>query len=178
MMQYFYALQIVVLFVLHSNMYMPASVDVVINSVNGIITLSSLDKNKIASFLHLDSITNSKVFQSLDGLAIAGIGILIIIVVIGFLILISRKCPKLLLFFTKIKNIIFWNFLIRYFQASFIGMNYSAITVILASGGGMSEIASSVVILSLQYLIVCIIAQYLLRVDLIQLKTDSISSVM
>lgn len=62
MMQYFYALQIVVLFVLHSNMYMPASVDVVINSVNGIITLSSLDKNKIASFLHLDSITNSKVF--------------------------------------------------------------------------------------------------------------------
>lgn len=41
---YYCALQIVILLVLRSNMYPPASVDIVINSVSGIINLSSLDK--------------------------------------------------------------------------------------------------------------------------------------
>lgn len=65
----------------------------------------------------------------------------------------------------KIQNLIFWNFLIRYFQVSFIGMNYGAL-LIISQSGGLSNIASSVVILILQYSITGVIAYFLLRIDL------------
>jgi hypothetical protein len=96
-------------------MYPPASVDMVINSVSGIINLSSLDKKQIATTLHLDAITNSSVFQSLDGVALSAIGIIILLLAIGTMILISKKVPKVHDFFMKLKETIFWNFLIRYF---------------------------------------------------------------
>ncbi len=102
-----------------------------IESVSGIINLTSLDKEKIASKLHLDAITNSQVFQSLDGVALSAFVILLIVIVLLVAIVISRKSPKVLQFFTKIRNTIFWNFIIRYFQASFIGFNFAALTVVL-----------------------------------------------
>ena len=112
---YYCALQIVILLVLRSNMFPPASVDIVINTVSGIINLSSLDKKKIASTLYLDAITNSTFFQSLDGVALSAIGIFFLLLVIGTIILISKKVPKVHDFFMKLKDTIFWNFLIRYF---------------------------------------------------------------
>ena len=115
MWNYYCALQIVILLVLRSNMFPPASVDLIINAVSGIINLSSLDKKQIASSLHLDAITNSTVFQSLDGVALSAIGIIILLLVIGTSIVLSKKIPKVHDFFMKIKNTIFWNFLIRYF---------------------------------------------------------------
>jgi hypothetical protein len=115
MWNYYCALQIVILLVLRSNMFPPASVDLIINAVSGIINLSSLDKKQIASSLHLDAVTNSTVFQSLDGVALSAIGIIILLLVIGILIVLSKKIPKVHDFFMKIKNTIFWNFLIRYF---------------------------------------------------------------
>jgi hypothetical protein len=78
----------------------------------------------------LDAITNSEVFQSLDGVALSAIGILTAVVFIGFVLLVSRKSPKVHEFFLKIKRTLFWNFLIRYFQASFIGFNFAALTVV------------------------------------------------
>lgn len=107
---------------------------------------------------HLGTIENNKFIQSLDGIAVAGIGLVILILVIGLSILISRKNPKVNQFFIKVKNMIFWNFLIRYFQVSFIGMNYQALLAISESRDGYKEIALSIVILILQYLVVCIIA--------------------
>ena len=92
--------------------------------------MSSLDKQQRASTLHLDTITDSTFFQSLDGVALSAIGILIVVLVISLSIVISRKSPKVHEFFLRIKNIIFWNFLIRYFQASFIGFNFAALTVV------------------------------------------------
>lgn len=56
------ALQVIILIVLHSSIFIPSSVDVVLSSVNGILTLSALDKNKITAFLRLDVITNSKFY--------------------------------------------------------------------------------------------------------------------
>jgi len=56
---------------------------------------------------------------------------------IGLAIVLSRKSPKVYEFFMKIKETIFWNFLIRYFQASFIGFNFAALTVVQKSGGGL-----------------------------------------
>jgi hypothetical protein len=59
---YFSALQIVLLLVLHSNMMLPASVELIIDAIAGIINLSSLDKRAVAAKLHINSITNSAVF--------------------------------------------------------------------------------------------------------------------
>ena len=171
---YYCALQIVILLVLRSNMFPPASVEIVINAISGIINLSSLDKKQIASTLHLDAITNSTVFQSLDGVALSAIGILILLLVVGTSIVVSRKIPRVHDFFMKIKNTIFWNFLIRYFQASFIGFNFAALTVVQQSGGGFSDIGSSVVILILQYGIVIFIAQFMWRKDLAELNKVTI----
>ena len=56
---YYCALQIVILVVKRSNMVLPASVELAIDSISGIINLSSLDKQKIASILHLETITHS-----------------------------------------------------------------------------------------------------------------------
>jgi hypothetical protein len=47
---------------LHSNTSTPASVEMVIKEIEGIINLSSLDKALIAELLHLESITQSAVF--------------------------------------------------------------------------------------------------------------------
>ena len=147
-------------------MFPPASVDIVISSIAGIINLSSLDKKQIASKLHLDVITNSDVFKSLDGVALSAIGILIVVLVIGVSIFLSRRSPKVHEFFMSIKNTIFWNFLIRYFQASFIGFNVAALTVVQKSSGGFSDIGSSIVILIVQYGLVIVIAQFMLRKNL------------
>jgi hypothetical protein len=48
MWNYYCAIQILILLVLRSNVYPPASVDMVINAVSGIINLSSIDKKQIA----------------------------------------------------------------------------------------------------------------------------------
>ena len=59
---YYCTLQIVIFLVKRSNMILPASVEIVIDAISGIINLSSLDKQKIASNLHLDAITKSDVY--------------------------------------------------------------------------------------------------------------------
>ncbi len=53
---YFCALQLVLLLVLQSNISAPASVEMVISEIAGIINLSKLDKEAAAKFLHLDKI--------------------------------------------------------------------------------------------------------------------------
>ena len=59
---YYCSLQLVLLLAKRSNMVPPASVEVVIDAISGIVNLSSLDKHKIADFLHLNAITNSDVY--------------------------------------------------------------------------------------------------------------------
>jgi hypothetical protein len=59
---YYCSLQLVLLLAKRSNMVPPASVELVIDAISGIINLSSLDKQKIAAVLHLNAITNSDVY--------------------------------------------------------------------------------------------------------------------
>ena len=53
---YYSALQLILLIVMKSNMFTPSSVEIVITSVAGIINLSSLDKQKAASYIGLDKL--------------------------------------------------------------------------------------------------------------------------
>ena len=88
--------------------------------------------------------------------------------------MVSRGSPIAHHFFIKIKNTIFWNFLIRYFQASFIGFNIAALTVVQKSGGDFKDMSSSIVILTLQYSVIVSIAYLLLKTDLKELNKLSV----
>jgi hypothetical protein len=112
---YYCALQIVILLVQRSNIIAPSSVLIVFDTIAGIINLSSIDKQAIASGMHLDAITKSEVYQSLDGVALSVIGIFIVLLVIGIAFVITKTSPKVHQHLVKVKNTIFWNFLIRYF---------------------------------------------------------------
>jgi len=96
-------------------MFPPSSVDSVMNSVASIINLSAVDKNQIATKLHIDVLLKSEVFQSLDGVAVSAIGIILFVLLCAIAICITRKFPKVQQLLMEIRNIIFWNFLIRYF---------------------------------------------------------------
>ena len=112
---YYAALQLILLIAQRSNFYPPSSVDIVTSSVSGIINLTSLDKKQIASFLHLDSLAKNAVIESLDGVALSAIGILAFVIFCGLAIYITKKIPKVHQFLLKVRDFIFWNFLIRYF---------------------------------------------------------------
>jgi hypothetical protein len=87
-----------------------------INTITGIISLSSLDKKKIAEMLHLDQakLTNDGLLNNLDGVAFSAIFILLLVVVLALGIYFGRNSPKFRSLLLKITNVIFWNFLIRY----------------------------------------------------------------
>ena len=162
---YFCALQLILLIVLQSKLSAPASVEMVIGQIAGIINLSSLDKDKAAKLLHLESITQSAVFQSLDGVALSAIGILLAVFIIGFALLISKYSPRVYEFFERIKQTVFWNFLIRYFQASYIGFNFAALSNVIKASSGLKDIGTSIGILVSQYALVTYAAYILLKRD-------------
>ena len=66
--------------------------------------------------------------------------------------------------------------MIRYFQASFIGFNFAALTVVYRTGVGLKEIGTSAVILLTQYTTVCIIAQFIIRKKLEELNSAATKS--
>jgi hypothetical protein len=51
----------------------------------------------------------------LDGVALSAIGILVVVLVLGLAVVVSRKSKKVSQLLMKIYTTIFWNFLIRYF---------------------------------------------------------------
>ena len=145
--------------------------DIVTESVSGIINLSSVDKKKIAEILHLEQLANNSVFQSLDGVAMTAIVIAIVVIICAVAIIITRNCYKVQSLLLRIRDAIFWNFLIRYFQASFIGFNFAALTNVQKENAGLSNLVTSSIILAVQYGVICTIGYVLTRKDLWLLNT-------
>ena len=94
---------------------MPASVQAIISAVDGIVNLSSLDKKAAAEKLKLDSLfQEGSLLDSLGGVSLAIIGIALL----AFVLILFRCLgyhPKVLLILVKVRDFLFWNFLIRYF---------------------------------------------------------------
>ena len=99
-------------------MHIPASSSLLINTVDGILTLSSVDKKALSQKLHLAA---DEVIESLGGLSIVGIvgGVLLL-----FVLLIIRfiRHPRLECVVGKIRGFLMWNFCIRYYQVTFINI--------------------------------------------------------
>lgn len=88
--------------------------------------------------------------DNLGGIALAMIGIVLLLL---FLVVARCLCshPRVKKQLFRLKNFLFWNFLIRYFQASFININFAALNVISNKNIGWQKISTSALIVGLQY---------------------------
>ena len=87
------------------------------------------------------------ILDSLSGVSLSIIGILallLLLIVLRF----SCRYPKVVATVQKVKDFLFWNFLIRYFQASFLNFNFSALITIFnySMADSMSLATSGVII--------------------------------
>lgn len=134
---------------------MTPSVSSILSAVSGIINLSLIDKKAAAEKMNLPQslLQDGGLFQSLGGVAIA----IFIVALVIVTLLIARclvKNKKVLLFLLKVKDFLFWNFLIRYFQASYINFNFAAVACIYYFTTGLQDSAMSALILMFQYVLV------------------------
>jgi hypothetical protein len=108
-----------------TNMQLPASATLLINTIDGILSLSSLDTKALKQKLHLDAVGD--VVDSLSGLSIIGIagGVLILLVLV---ISMALRHPKIKGYVERIKLFFMWNFCIRYYQVTFINIHFDSIT--------------------------------------------------
>jgi hypothetical protein len=94
---------------------MPASVQIFVSAIDGIVNLSAFDKKAAASKLKLESLFREGSFlNSLGGVSLAVIGVVFLILLLVVMRFVCRH-PKVAPLVQKIKDILFWNFLIRYF---------------------------------------------------------------
>jgi hypothetical protein len=91
MLAYFFALQLILLTYTEANLQVPASTSLFINTVTGILNLSSIDKKGISEKLHLVA---GGIFDKLGGLSIAGIGGGCLIVFVAIIVR-GVKHPKI-----------------------------------------------------------------------------------
>jgi hypothetical protein len=134
-------------------------VTLVTKTVDGIINLSSLDIKSIIATMKLPTIQDNSLLAKLSGVSFA----ILIIFLLVLVIYVMRKfnlSEKMNKFVNKIIKYIFWNFLIRYSQVSFINFSYASLTSVLTTES-LSEKIISAIILTLLYLLVCLIAYIL-----------------
>jgi hypothetical protein len=112
---YYSALQIILIVNQKSNMQMPASVQAIISAIDGIVNLSSLDKKAAAEKMHLDGMfKEGGLLDNLGGVSLAAIGIVLLVIVLVACKFLCRY-PKVIAILVKVRDFLFWNFLIRYF---------------------------------------------------------------
>ena len=122
MLAYFFTLQLILMIYQQTNMQIPASSSLLINTVNGVLNLSSVDKKALSQKLNIAA---GDFVDNLGGLSILGIigGVLLlfILLIIKFL-----RHPKINFLMDKIKRFFIWNFCIRYFQVTFLNLLFEA----------------------------------------------------
>jgi hypothetical protein len=113
---YFCVLQIILLANLNGSILVPASTEILLSSISGIINLSSFDKQFFSEKLKIPAnlFQKNSLLSNLGGVALLfGVILLILILVLTLgKVLKSKKVQNIMIF---LKNFFFWNFLIRYF---------------------------------------------------------------
>lgn len=156
---YYSTLQIIQLISLETKVQLPASVILISNTIDGIINLSSLDTKSIISSINIPAIKESSLLLKLSGISLA-IFIVLILAVVIFVIRKFNLSGKLKNGVNKVFKFMFWNFLIRYFQVSFINLNYASLTSALTADNLADRIISAN-ILGVLYFLVCLVAYIL-----------------
>ena len=107
MYEYYCMIQLLLLINLNCNFQIPASADLLLSTINGIVNLSSFDKQELANTLHIPTgyglLKENSLLSNLGGIAIVAIALplVITIVLILGLVLRTKKAQELI---QKIKN--------------------------------------------------------------------------
>ena len=169
MLAFFFALQIVLLVYQQINMQIPASSSFLINTVNGVLTLSSVDKKALSQKLHLAA---DGLVDTLDGLSLIGIfgGLLVLclLVIIRFI-----RHPRLQCLVAKIKRIIMWNFSIRYFQVTFLNLLFQVSKQLIGSTFSIKSTLPALSILVFQMTVLATFCYVLIKWPLQMLGQES-----
>lgn len=130
------------------------------NTIDGIISLSSLDMKSILSAIKLPTIQENSLLAKLSGVSLA----ILIVLLLAVVILAMRKfnlSERIRKLVNSIFRLIFWNMLIRYLQVSFINLNYASLTSVLTRNNLFEKIMSAN-ILAVLYAAVCFVCYILL----------------
>ena len=72
---------------------------------------------------------NSSLFQNLGGIALAVIGVVILVIFVVIMKMVCRH-QKIQTVLQKVKKILIWNFIIRYFYASYLNFLFGALATL------------------------------------------------
>lgn len=84
----------------------------------------------------------------MDGVALSVFLLAILVMILLVSLYFGRKSFKLQKILLLIIKAVFWNFLIRYFQAAFISFNFAALSSVLFSTASSQDFGTSAAILA------------------------------
>lgn len=128
---------------------MPASALLIVQTLDGIVTLNAFNKNEVTDRIGLKSLSSSRLFSNLGGIALLVILVILFVILIVLLVKICKH-PKIKNVLDKIKTILIWNFVIRYFYASYLNFCYSSFVTLSSSESSIEDKVVSAIILFVQ----------------------------
>ena len=109
-------------------------------------------------------VTKSPLFQNLGGIAFLAVIVIIAIIILGIMIKFCKQslCQQIM---KKIKTILLWNFVIRYFYAVFLNFFFSSIVSLKSENATVADIVISSLLLIALLTIVLGFTCLLLKLD-------------
>ncbi len=125
---------------------MPATAFTTITALNDIISLNAINKDDVLEKIGTKEVAKSPLFQNLGGIAFLAVIVIIAIITVGVMIKFCRRvfCQRII---NKIKAMLLWNFVIRYFYAVFLNFFYSSLVSIKSEDATVADIIISSMIL-------------------------------
>jgi hypothetical protein len=111
------------------------------------LSLNAFDKDLALESIGAKEVTKSPLFHNLGGIAFMAVFVILAIIIVGLMI---KFCKQSLFqrLISKIKEMLLWNFVIRYFYAVFLNFFFSSIVSLKSLDAGVADIAVSSLILT------------------------------
>jgi hypothetical protein len=126
---------------------LPATAFTTITALHDIISLNAFNKDEALEKIGAKDITKSPLFSNLGGIAFLAVIVIISIIIIGIMIKFCKQpfCQRIV---NKIKAMLLWNFVIRYFYAVFLNFFFSSIVSLKSEDSTIADIVISSFILT------------------------------
>ncbi len=143
---------------------MPATAFTTITALHDIISLNAFNKDEALEKIGAKEVTKSPLFHNLGGIAFLAIIIIMIIIIVGLMIKFCKQpfCQQII---NKIKAILLWNFVIRYFYAVFLNFFFSSIVSLKSKDATIADIVISSLILTALLIVVIGFTWLLVQLD-------------
>ena len=143
---------------------MPATAITTITALHDIISLNAFNKDEALENFGTKDITKSPLFSNLGGIAFLAVIVVIAIIILGIMIKFCKKpfCQRII---NKIKAMLLWNFVIRYFYAVFLNFLFSSIVSLKSEDAKIADIVISSFILTALLSVVFAFTRLLVQLD-------------